>query len=97
MCVGLSAKVVRISDGTAVVDAGGAKREVSSELLEDLEPGEYVVRIGNSSRNTRVCGILKLETEIITEKQSHICKAPIKVTEIERQEEKEEKVQARNY
>ena len=54
-----------------------------------LEPGEYVVRIGNSSRNTRVCGILKLETEIITEKHSHICKAPIKVTEIERQEEKE--------
>ena len=38
-----------------------------------LEPGEYVVRIGNSSRNTRVCGILKLETEIITEKHSHIC------------------------
>ena len=36
MCVGLSAKVVRISDGTAVVDAGGAKRSVSSELLEDL-------------------------------------------------------------
>lgn len=47
------------------------------------------MRIGNSSRNTRVCGILKLETEIITEKHSHICKAPIKVTEIERQEEKE--------
>ena len=33
MCVGLSAKVVRISDGTAVVDAGGAKREVSSEVM----------------------------------------------------------------
>ena len=32
MCVGLSAKVVRISDGTAVVDAGGAKRSVSSEF-----------------------------------------------------------------
>ena len=32
-----------ISDGTAVVDAGGAKREVSSELLEDLEPGDYVM------------------------------------------------------
>ena len=29
MCVGLSAKVVRISVGTAVVDAGGAKRELS--------------------------------------------------------------------
>ena len=43
MCVGLSAKVVRISDGTAVVDAGGAKREVSSHVLEDLEPGDYVM------------------------------------------------------
>ena len=30
MCVGLSAKVVKISDGTAVIDAGGAKREVSA-------------------------------------------------------------------
>ena len=45
MCVGLSAKVVRISDGTAVVDAGGAKRSVSSELLEDLEPGDYVTTL----------------------------------------------------
>ena len=34
MCVGLSAKVVKISNGTAVIDAGGAKREVSSQLLE---------------------------------------------------------------
>ena len=47
MCVGLSAKVVKISNGTAVIDAGGAKREVSSQLLEDLEPGDYVmVRAG---------------------------------------------------
>ena len=41
MCVGLSAKVVKISE--AVVDAGGAKREVSAQLLEDLEPGDYVM------------------------------------------------------
>ena len=54
-----------------------------------LEAGEYVVRLGDCSRNTRVCGILKLETEMITEKHSHICKAPIRVTELERQEEKE--------
>ena len=54
-----------------------------------LEPGEYVVRIGNSSRNTRVCGILRLETEMITEKHSHICKAPLRVTELEWKEEKE--------
>ena len=43
MCVGLSAKVVKISNGTAVIDAGGAKREVSYQLLEDLEPGDYVM------------------------------------------------------
>ena len=43
MCVGLSAKVVKISNGTAVVDAGSAKREVSSKLLENLEPGDYVM------------------------------------------------------
>ena len=42
-CVGLSAKVVKISEGTAVVDASGAKREVSAQLLEDLEPGDYVM------------------------------------------------------
>lgn len=43
MCVGLSAKVVKVDGGTALVDASGAKREVSAELLEDLEPGDYVM------------------------------------------------------
>ena len=43
MCVGLSARVVRIADGTALVDASGARREVSAELLENLEPGDYVM------------------------------------------------------
>ena len=44
MCVGLSARVVRLQpDGTAVVDASGARREVSAQLLEDLMPGDYVM------------------------------------------------------
>ena len=43
MCVGLAAKVVSVKDGTAVIDASGAKRYVSAELLEDLEPGDYVM------------------------------------------------------
>ncbi|MBR3041890.1 Hydrogenase maturation protein HypC [Lachnospiraceae bacterium] len=43
MCVGLAAKVVNVKDGTAIIDAGGAKRDVSAELLEDLEPGDYVM------------------------------------------------------
>ena len=43
MCVGLSAKVVRISDGMAMVDASGARREISVQLLDDVEPGDYVM------------------------------------------------------
>ena len=43
MCVGVSAKVVRVDKGTALVDALGAKREVTAELLEELEPGDYVM------------------------------------------------------
>ena len=43
MCVGISAKVVKIGEGVAIIDAGGAKREVSSQLIEDLEPGDYVM------------------------------------------------------
>lgn len=43
MCVGLSAKVVSVKEGTAIIDADGAKREVSADLLEELEPGDYVM------------------------------------------------------
>ncbi|WP_295211131.1 HypC/HybG/HupF family hydrogenase formation chaperone [Ruminococcus sp.] len=43
MCVGLSAKVVSVNDGTALIDASGAKRKVSADIIEDLEPGDYVM------------------------------------------------------
>ena len=43
MCVGLSAKVVKVDHGTALIDAQGAQREISAELLSDLEPGDYVM------------------------------------------------------
>lgn len=33
----------KINNGTAVIDADGAKREISAQLLEDLEPGDYVM------------------------------------------------------
>ena len=36
MCVGLPARVVTVKNGMALVDASGAKREVSAELLEQL-------------------------------------------------------------
>lgn len=43
MCVGLSTKVVSVNEGTAVIDASGAKREVSADLIDDLEVGDYVM------------------------------------------------------
>ncbi len=43
MCVGLSARVVNVTNGTALIDADGAQRPVSAGLLEDLEPGDYVM------------------------------------------------------
>ena len=43
MCVGLAAKVLSIKDGEAVIYAGGAKRTISAELIEDLAPGDYVM------------------------------------------------------
>ena len=43
MCVGLSAKVIEVRDGTAIVDASGARRSVSAQLIGDLEPGDYVM------------------------------------------------------
>lgn len=43
MCVGLPARVEEIDDGMAVIDATGAKRKVSVELINDLNPGDYVM------------------------------------------------------
>ena len=43
MCVGISAKVVSIDEDTAVIDVSGAKRKIAAGLIEDLEPGDYVM------------------------------------------------------
>ncbi len=43
MCVGLPAKVTDLKDGVAVINAGGAEREVSAEMIADLAPGDYVM------------------------------------------------------
>jgi hydrogenase expression/formation protein HypC len=34
---------VKIKEGMALIDASGAKREVSAELIDELEPGDYVM------------------------------------------------------
>ena len=38
-----------------------------------LEKGEYILRLGNSSRNTMVIGVLLLEEEIIVSRHQNIC------------------------
>ena len=67
MCVGLSAKVVSVRDGSAVIDASGARRVVSAELLEDLEPGEYVM-VHAGVAIARITGGSEAESREIMEK-----------------------------
>ncbi len=43
MCVGLPAMVRKVEDGSAVIDAGGAERTVSAAMIDDLEPGDFVM------------------------------------------------------
>ena len=40
-----------------------------------LEPGKYVIRLGNSSRNTVPGAVLTLDQEIIVSRHTHICPA----------------------
>lgn len=39
-----------------------------------LEEGLYILRIGNSSRDTEVCAALQINTEIVTRELKNICK-----------------------
>lgn len=38
-----------------------------------LEAGKYIIRVGNCSRDTHVCGIVSLDQDAVTEKVKHIC------------------------
>lgn len=38
-----------------------------------LEAGDYVLRLGNSSRNTMVVGVLTVKEEIVVSRHDHIC------------------------
>ena len=66
MCVGMAAKVVGVKDGMAVVDASGAQREISARLIEDLEPGDFVM-VHAGPAIARITEDDKAETEEILE------------------------------
>ncbi len=43
MCLGIPVKVLEVDGQTAVVEIGGARRDVSLLLLEDVRPGDWVI------------------------------------------------------
>ncbi len=43
MCLGIPAKVLNTGDGSAVVELGGVRREISVMLLDDVAVGEWVI------------------------------------------------------
>lgn len=49
----------------------GSFRESDASYI--LEPGDYILRIGNSSRNTYPCGVIAIGGEIVLSKHYHIC------------------------
>lgn len=70
---------------TAVLEPGARQtlelsfdlRSLASYRQEDavyvLEAGEYILRLGNSSRNTMAVGVLTVAEEILVSKHAHIC------------------------
>lgn len=47
-----------------------------------LESGEYILRLGNSSRNTAPAGVLRLEREIVVSRHTHVCPLHLPLEEL---------------
>ena len=47
-----------------------------------LEAGDYILRLGNSSRNTEVVGVLELNAEAVVSRHEHICPVQTPVAEL---------------
>ncbi len=43
MCVAIPCKVISMDGNRAIVDAGGAQREINIMLIENLSVGDYVL------------------------------------------------------
>ncbi len=52
-----------------------------------LEEGDYILRVGNSSRNTRICGAVRLEKTVITKQLKNCFPDDIKLEEIRPKED----------
>ena len=47
-----------------------------------LDAGNYIVRIGQSSRTTEVAALVALDASVVVSKHEHICKSASKITEL---------------
>ncbi|MBE5940635.1 MAG: hypothetical protein E7266_09605 [Lachnospiraceae bacterium] len=47
-----------------------------------LEQGDYILRLGNSSRNTKAVAVISLDREVIVSKNTNICPQPAKIEEL---------------
>lgn len=43
MCLGIPMKLLKIEGERAIAEVGGAEREISIALLDDLKVGDYVI------------------------------------------------------
>lgn len=50
-----------------------------------LEPGAYILRLGNSSRNTQIVGVLRLEREVVISWHTHVCPLHLPLEELHAQ------------
>ena len=53
-----------------------------SDAAYVLEPGEYILRLGNSSRSTTPAGALRLEREIVVSRHTHVCPLHLPLEEL---------------
>ena len=54
-------------------DLAGLASYREADAAYVLEPGQYILRLGNSSRNTAPVGVLSLEEEVVVSRHTHIC------------------------
>jgi beta-glucosidase len=55
-------------------------REESAEYI--LEKGDYIVRIGESSRKTIPCAVVELDEDVVVSKHQNICRPKEKIEEL---------------
>ncbi len=58
------------------ITLGFDMKEVASYSEEEaawiLEPGDYVIRVGNSSQNTEICAVVRVEETIVCQRFKHL-------------------------